>query len=288
MPKAHFTFGISCHGSHEPAWPNQADLDRVGFARRSRRCAARPVAPHRRRDARDRPEGSVRSCSERELTALATRGSDLLGRLHPRERAALARGYLRFSVDQPVILDVAVPSSSTPFWITDEGFRATDLVLDNPDTTWRIYRKRFPAGPIGLGVNGLDLKPVELYAVFIRPQENREPPHVNLDARAVKYWKPVTASPGASAARDFHKPFKTIPPDLAGAILLQASHNERQSATLARGRVWKTRVVATEHPTQVAIAFGSDPARELVWTWTTSPQVQSTRLLHSTQPQGEE
>jgi hypothetical protein len=223
-----------------------------------------------------------RSCSERELTALATHGPHLLSRLDPRERSALARGHLRFTVDRPVVVLVAVPVASVPFWIADQGFRQTELALENPDTSWRVFRKHFPAGRIGLGVNGLDRTPSAHYVVFIKPQGHLEPklgpPHVTLDARAAKSWKPAQAGPGVSATRDFHKPFKIIPRELAGAILLQASHSERHSTLLARGRVWKTRVVSTEHPSQVAIAFGSNPARELVWTWTTSPQVRSTRL----------
>ena len=53
---------------------------------------------------------------------------------------------------------------------------------------------------------------------------------------------------------------------------------ERHSTLLATGRVWKTHVVSSSLPDQVTIAFGSDPARELVWTWRTSAESASTAI----------
>ncbi len=229
-----------------------------------------------------------RSHSERELTALASRGSELLSHLLPGERSALARGYLRFSVDRPVVVDVAAPVASVPFWIADRGFRPTGLILENADTSWRVYRKHFPAGPVGLGVNGLDRTPLAHYVVFIRPDATlapaHEPPLVTLDARAGQSWNQVFASSAASAARDYHKPFRSIPPALAGAVLLQPAHDDRHSVQLATGRVWKTHTVALEQPSQVAVSLGEDPATQLVWTWTTSPAVQQTSLRLARSP----
>ena len=39
-------------------------------------------------------------------------------------------------------------------------------------------------------------------------------------------------------------------------------------------------------PDQVAIAFGSDPGRELVWTWRTSADVTSTAIRVARLPKG--
>ncbi len=66
--------------------------------------------------------------------------------------------------------------------------------------------------------------------------------------------------------------------------MLQPAHDQRHSALLATGRVWKTRVVTGQAPTQVAISFGADPARELIWTWTTSPDVKETWLRLAREP----
>ncbi len=60
--------------------------------------------------------------------------------------------------------------------------------------------------------------------------------------------------------------------------MIQPAHAERHSTLLATGRVWKTHVVASDVPDQVTIAFGPDPARELVWTWRTSADIAATAI----------
>jgi acid phosphatase type 7 len=222
------------------------------------------------------------SWSERDLTAIATRGAAMLDRLEPTERAALGRGYLRFQVDRPVLVDVAAPTDSIPFWLADRGFRETGRTLVNADATWRLYRRPFDRGWIELGVNGLDRTPVAHYVVFIRPlvktSTGAEGRVVSLADGQEACWRMAVAGDGVSAAFDASKPFASLPEELVGAPMLQASHDRRHSTLLAPGRVWKTHVVADRHPDQVAIAFGQDPARELVWTWRTSTDVETTAL----------
>jgi 3',5'-cyclic AMP phosphodiesterase CpdA len=222
-----------------------------------------------------------RSKSEHELTALATHGDALLRSLEPAERNVLATGYLRFRVDTDVIVHVAAPERAMPFWVQDLGFEPDEWILTNEDTTWRLFHRPFKPGWVGLGVNGLDRKSPAHYAVFVRPAERRTPLGENellLDPRIAHSWNVTWARPGVSAARDSYRPFAGLPDELLGAVLLQPTHAERHSTLLATGRVWKTHVVATSRPEQVTIAFGSDPARELVFSWTTSPFVKTCSL----------
>ena len=113
---------------------------------------------------------------------------------------ALACGYLRFRVDQPVAVDVAVPDNSVPFWLADQGFQTTALRLVNCDTSWVVYRKAFERGWIGLGVNGLDRKPDAHYVVFVRPRGGRKgelaSPMVTLDSRHSPSWRVTPAASG--------------------------------------------------------------------------------------------
>jgi hypothetical protein len=218
-----------------------------------------------------------RSWSENDLNVMASRGQLLLERLTRNERAALARGYLRFRVDCPVDVDVAVPAQSIPFWIEDLGFQRAELTLENSDTSWMVYRRAFRSGWIGLGVNGLDRAPTAHYVVFVRPRGGQrtrlDQLAVDPDPRQPPFWKTSVARPGSSAAHDACKPFHALPAELVGAVLIQPAHTERHASLLATGRVWKTRVIAGSRPDQVTVAFGSDPARELVWTWRTSAKV---------------
>ena len=97
-------------------------------------------------------------------------------------------------------------------------------------------------------------------------------------------WRSPPAA--ASAARDCHKPFESIPTPLAEAVLLQPSHDNRHSVQLATGTVWKTHTVALEQPSQVVVSLGDDPATQLIWTWTTSPAVEDTWLRLARSPAG--
>ncbi len=223
-----------------------------------------------------------RTCSEHELSVISSREELVLARLDRTERAALAHGYLRFHVDASVTVDVAVPVKSIPFWIADQGFHATELSLDNCDTSWAVYRKSFGRGWIGLGVNGLDRGPMAHYVVFVRSlnvgKAGLPRPIVKLDGSRTPPWRTALARPGVSAAYDVYKPFQALPSDLVDAVLIQPAHAQRHSTLLATGRVWKTHVVSTLLPDQVTIAFGSDPARELAWTWRTSAERASTAI----------
>jgi 3',5'-cyclic AMP phosphodiesterase CpdA len=223
-----------------------------------------------------------RSCSEHDLSVMASRGDLVLGHLDHRERAALGQSYLRFAVDSPVIVDVAVPVMSIPFWIADQGFQRTELTLENADTSWAVYRKSFRSGTIGLGVNGLDRTPAAHYVVFVRrtgdPKSAARSSFLTLDSTRSPAWRMTRARPGVSAANDAHKPFRELPVDLAEAVLIQPAHGARHSTLLATGRTWKTHVVSSRFADQVAIAYGSDASRELVWTWRTSPEVTATAI----------
>jgi hypothetical protein len=219
------------------------------------------------------------SCSERDLAAIASRGDLLLERLTISERIALGRGHLRFKVDAPAVVDVAAPLESIPYWLEERGFRPTGLQLENADGPWRVYRGTFSPGWIGLGVNGLDRTPLAHYAVFVRPIKTRRREHfLTLAGGDGSCWKTTVARAGVSPAHDFYRPFGSLPRELIGAELLQSSHSMRHATVLATGRVWKTHVVATKKPDQVVIQFGADPTRELVWTWRTAPEVNSTLL----------
>jgi len=222
--------------------------------------------------------------SERELTAFATRRDAVLALLEPSERAALGRNAVRFQADVPVIVAVASLKGFTPFWVEDQGFRLTGLTLHTEDGEWLVHQKSYPRGWVGLGVNGLDRRPTTHYAAFVRAASGQPP--LDVDAFDVVQdedagWRALVAHPGVSASSGLYRPFRTLPPELDGSILLQPAHDRRHAALLAGGRVWKSHSVSRDTPDQTVVSFGADPARELVWTWRTSSRVKGSviRLL---------
>ena len=219
----------------------------------------------------------ARSHSIEDLTALAARGDRVLAALTRSERAALGRGALRFRVDRPVVITVAAPPRAVPFWLADRGFqprRDEPLGVDGAD--WPVFERHFSAGWIGLGVNGLDCSPPAHYVVLLRAEEGTEPvPVRGLDP---DHWRALPARAGTSAAFGARRPIDRLPAALRGATLLQPAHDQRHATLLARGRIWKTHVPSGREPDQVAIAFGPDAARSLVWTWRTEPGATTTAL----------
>jgi hypothetical protein len=216
--------------------------------------------------------------SERELTAAATRQAVLLPWLEASERDALGRNALRFRAEVPVMVAVAAPPKSPPFWLAEQGFRPSGLTIEVDGRAWDLHRKAFPAGWIGLGVNGLDRSPEAHYVAFVRPVAPRQaldPAALAMIADEGVAWKAVLAREGASASHDGHRPIRAIPDELDGAVLLQPAHDRRHAALLAGGRVWKTHSASTNLPDQFVASFGEDPTRQLVLSWRTSPEVTS-------------
>jgi len=182
------------------------------------------------------------SLSEGRLATLATHAPELVAVLNARERDVLGRSYLRFQTRVPMVVEVAAPSNAVPFWIDDQGFVASGTTLTNADTRWSLFRKSFPAGWVGLGVNGLDRTPPAHYVVFLRALPGQPPltkGAVTLGKNLPGGWcvVQVRARTGVSADGDVCRPFATIPDDLDGSILLQPRHEQRHSTLLASGRV---------------------------------------------------
>lgn len=218
-----------------------------------------------------------RSRSAAELSKLAPRGDLVLAELTRAERDALGRGYLRFRVDGPAIVEVAANPQSLPFWLADEKFARTSLSIGLLGERWPLFRKFVDPGWVGLGVNSLDRTAAAHYLVFVRPTRSKGSP-LNLNAVEPCSWIVTEAREGTSATFDAHMPIDRLPDELKGATLLQPSRKWRNASALAKGRVWKTHVVSRRIPDQVAIAFGPDPARSLIWTWRTAPDVTSTAV----------
>lgn len=212
-----------------------------------------------------------RKLSAGELTTIAEHGDQVLRALTSIERDALARGYLRFQIDQPADVIVAAPRDSAPFWLRDQGFTATGDVLSDASNSWTLYRKQFPAGWVGLGVNGLDLTPRAHYAVFLVGKGSQP---VRVTDLSGTRWEVGTAAVPLALASDLDRRVKQLPPRLRGATVLRTSHDQRHSTRLARGRVWKTHGLSRPEPDQVVVSFGADAASELVWSWRTTPEVE--------------
>ncbi|AGA27223.1 purple acid phosphatase family protein [Singulisphaera acidiphila] len=216
-----------------------------------------------------------RSRSLDDLTTIASNGSRLLAELTPAERDALGRGHIQVEIDRPAIVEVAASPATLPFWLSDQGFARTEDSLDVQGERWSLYRKQVEAGVVGLGVNALDRAGGEHYVAFFRAADG-DP--ISVRVQRPDRWQTAKATEGVSAALDALVPIQRLPVHLQGSILLQVPRELRHATALARGRIWKTHVASSRTPDQVAVSFGPNPARDLVWTWRTEPGVDSTAL----------
>lgn len=210
--------------------------------------------------------------SANELTTIATSGQRVLEVLESDERDALARGCLRFQVDRPVEVMVAVRNGSEPFWLTDLGFVPAGLTVSEGPGERLLWRGRYPAGWVGLGVNGLDRTADSHYAVFVTSTDGQPVSITHLKGEG---WETAEAHPGVPLERDSSIGLGDVPDVLAGSTLFRRSRELRHSAMLARGRVWKTHEVSSPRPDQVVISFGADPTSELSFSWRTGPEVKA-------------
>jgi acid phosphatase type 7 len=216
-----------------------------------------------------------RTKSPGELTEAAKRGDRVLALLTRVERDALGRGAIRFRVDRPTVVSVATPVGSVPFWLADQGFALTGATLRVEDHDWAVYRKSYPAGVIGLGVNSLDRLNPSHYAVFLRAEGSQPPVVVAIDPSSLRT---VPLGEGVSPCLDGSRPFRSIPEALRGSNVLQTDPGAAFDGVLASGRVWKTHQPSGPTPDQVVVSFGEDPARQLSVTWRTDPSVKRSAL----------
>ena len=164
------------------------------------------------------------------------------------------------------MVDVAAPIESVPFWLADRGFRETGLSLANPDARWKLYRRTFDRGPIGLGVNGLDRSPPAHYVVFVRPLEGREA----ADERSGRSsrWRTasglvaeVVAGPGVSAAFDVSRPFAALPDELVGVGHAPAGPRRATLDAAGHGTGLEDACgLRSANRTRWRSSFGADPA----------------------------
>ena len=235
--------GLACRPEHSAAPPPKETLARAG-------------------------ERLSRDLSPGELSRIAARGDLVLPRLTAREREELSRGTLAFHVDRPTVVRLAAPSATPPFWLAQRGFRPLAGSFRVAGQPWSIHELRVPEGPVELGVNALDRRPSAHYVVFLSDDTGR-PVVPSRVAGTTGQWDAVEAAPRASLAAGIDLTPDKFPDSLAGSVMLRPQHDARHSALLAKGRVWKTHVVAGPAPDQVKVAFGPDAGRELVWSWRT-------------------
>ncbi len=162
-----------------------------------------------------RPALEPRRIPSTTLTVIASREDLILGQLKWRERADLARCYLRFQVDTPVVVDVAVPAEISPF--LDRPTRVSSQRTSAQELRYLVEALSEDVSSRG-GSDWESMVSIERrsahYVVFVQIGADGTPslsgqPVVELDTRQfAARGRSHGARPGVSAAHDDHKPFR--------------------------------------------------------------------------------
>jgi len=191
----------------------------------------------------------------------------------PDERAALAENYWRFRVDKPVTVSVMRDraQASVPFWLVEGGFTKTEYTVRNEQYTYEVWQKQFPAGEIGLGINGFD-KHRPVYFVGVAPQH----PGATVSITPIIPEKQVISvlDTGVFTYHDWDELVLTeVPEVLRGQYLLPTIRGRAREAHLI-GAFRRTGFPSTNVPDQVVLTLPEDAAHAMTVQWRCAPGVQ--------------
>ncbi|PPL00029.1 purple acid phosphatase family protein [Parapedobacter indicus] len=191
----------------------------------------------------------------------------------PEERTALAENYWRFRVDVPVVVSLMRDSAqaSVPFWLVERGFEKTGYTVRNELYTYEVWQKSFPAGEIGLGINGFD-KHRPVYFVGVAPQHSGK--KVNITPIIPQKQAITVLDTGAFTYHDWDELVLTeVPQTLSGQLLLPTIRGRAREAHLI-GAFRRTEFPSTAIPDQVILTLPDDAKHGMTVQWRCTPDVQ--------------
>jgi hypothetical protein len=223
----------------------------------------------------------VQQYDARALAALSE--ADVLRFMTDDERHILGEQHWTFDVDVPVVVYVIRDKvAGDVFWLYDQDWRKTDLTCRVGRKGFNVWKKSFPAGTIGLGVNSLDGRG-DHYFVAVRAQE---------DGRAIKLANmyPGRHTQGvmerdAQPWVDKRDTMGKLPDALSGLVLLRGINQERKDAQVIRA-FRKTEYVSAPEPDQVVLTWSGDPKTTQTVQWRTDTSVTESVLLYHESVEG--
>lgn len=187
----------------------------------------------------------------------------------PEDRAVLATRYWSFETDVPVRVSVMrhTGQNVVPFWLETSGFRRTSLRVRNAEYEYEVWQRDFPAGQVGLGINGFDKHRVH-YFVSVASLASHGP------ARLRRLFPPgqrlSVLRPGATIYHDWPDLVLTeVPSSMVGEILLPTIRGRAREAHLIGG-FRATPFPSSSKPDLVRLTWPGDPRTTVAVQWRTS------------------
>lgn len=190
----------------------------------------------------------------------------ILALLTPEQRRILASEYWSFTVNVPVLVSVVrdTEQKTAPFWLEEAGFTKTGGVVRNDSYTYEVWQKAFPAGPVGLGINGFDRHRPH-YFVGVGPQQDGGT--VEITGAVPGPQEVFQFAKGATIYHDWPDLVVTeMPAELAGHLLLPTIRGRAREAQLIEA-FRQTPHPSSATPDMPVLTWGGDPKTTQTIQW---------------------
>lgn len=202
-----------------------------------------------------------------------------LALLSKEEKEVLATQYLTFETNVPVVVSLMrdAAQKTVPFWLAESGFRKTGLTVRNEEYTYEVWQKQFPAGKIGLGINGFD-KHRPVYFVSVAPKKKSDKlviSQVFPESQTLAVMKK-----GAFTYHDWDDLILTeVPAELEGQVLFQTIRGRAREAHVV-GAFRTSPTPSGKVPDQLLLTWSGDPKTTMDIQWRTSPDVEKSEVQY--------
>ena len=191
----------------------------------------------------------------------------------PDEKEALATQHWSFDVNVPAVVSVMVSEKQNvlPFWLTEKGFRKTNLTMKNEQTVYDVWQRSFKAGRVGLGVNSFDQELGMHYFVSVAPEKKDD--QLNLSNFVPEKQFVGTLDNGAFTYHDWDElVLADVPAEMKGQKLLTTTRGRMEESHLV-GAFRSTNYPSSATPDQIHLSWSSDPTTSMDIAWRTDTTV---------------
>ncbi|BBM84653.1 purple acid phosphatase family protein [Candidatus Uabimicrobium amorphum] len=199
--------------------------------------------------------------------------TELHSHLTQEERKILGSEHLSFVTNTALDVYVAkdIRFQDGPFWLQERNFQKTSWTFATNNTTYQVWKKTFPRGWVGLGVNSLSGDNKHYFVVLCAKDKKT---NIKLDKVYPGQHNEGIVQIGESPYVDFPDKLTQIPQELQGKMLLRTMQERSNVAKLA-GIFTDTNYPASIHPDQIVLTWGADPRTTQSVQWRTSKEVNS-------------
>ncbi|ULQ52137.1 purple acid phosphatase family protein [Flavihumibacter fluvii] len=215
------------------------------------------------------------SKTEAELAALDYPQAKAL--FSPADLNILGSRHWMFEANVPVTVSVfrSKKQVMVPWWLAENGFTKTRLSVKNENTEYEIWQKAFPAGHVGLGINGFENYGLH-YFVAVQPQQKAD--QLTLDKFFPENQYIGVLQDSAFTYHDWDELVLTgVPEELKGAQLLTTIRGRGTESHLV-GAFRKTDHPSSKIPDQVMLTWSGDPATSVDIQWRTDTTIQDGKI----------